>query len=109
MPNLLKSKKVTARKVHSCATCGGGAIQPGQTYQRDTYVYDGRVYDWVMCEECEALASRVFAWVSYAEDGIGSEDYEEWAREHESSDPDALAYIVRRGMTPASIEIRGQE
>lgn len=106
MPDLLRSKTVTARKVHSCQTCFAAAIQPGQTYQRDTYVYDGRVYDWVMCEECNALASRVFAWADYFDEGIGADDYEEWAREHESSDPDALAYIIRRGMIPADVEVR---
>lgn len=62
MPELLRSKKVTARKAHSCATCYAAAIQPGQSYQRDTYVYDGHVYDWVMCEACHSIASRVFAW-----------------------------------------------
>lgn len=109
MPELLKSKKVTARKVHSCATCYAPAIQPGQVYQRDTYLNDGRVYDWVMCAECNALERRVFEWVSYIDEGIGADNYEDWAREYESSDPDALAYIIRRGMTPANHEIERQE
>lgn len=109
MPELLRSKKVTARKAHSCATCYAAAIQPGQSYQRDTYVYDGHVYDWVMCEACHSIASRVFAWVDYYDEGIGADDYEEWAREYETTDPDAIAYIIRRGLKPrADVEIRRQ-
>lgn len=95
MPELLRSRTLTARKPHSCDTCGAIAVQPGQVYQRDTYAYDGRVYDWVVCAACAEITSRVLGW-AFTEDGIGAEHYLEWAEEHETSDADAAAYLRRR-------------
>lgn len=88
-------------------TCLTTAIQPGQEYKRATYVLDGRIYDWVMCDECRACSSYVFEWCSYVEDGIGETDYDEWAYDtgwEADSDPAtqtdeqkaAIAYLVRR-------------
>ena len=81
MPDLLKSKTVTARKPHGCQTCNATAIQPGEQYRRDTYIYDGRVYDWVQCAACSTLASMVFEWSGDPDEGIGRDEYIEWARE----------------------------
>lgn len=81
MPSLLKSKTVKARKPHGCRTCNATAIQPGEEYQRDTYIYDGRVYDWVQCAACSTLGGLVYEWAGYPEDGIGRDEYVEWARE----------------------------
>lgn len=83
MPDLLHSKTVTARKPHQCSTCQITAIQAGEKYTRDTLIYDGDIYDWVQCELCAGLFSRVWdAYGSpYRDEGIGPEDYAEWASE----------------------------
>lgn len=110
MPQLISEKKVHARKTHQCMTCNQPAIQPGEEYTRSTYVFDGRIYDWVMCKDCLACESYVFNWCSYIDDGIGAEQYEEWASDTGwSADCDpatqtdeqkaALSYLVRRNKT----------
>ncbi len=112
MPMLLKSQTVKARKVHACCTCHTPAVRPGEEYRRDTYVFDGRVYDWVMCTACIAIEGFVFAWCDYVDDGIGAEQYDEWARDTgwgADNEPEAqtdeqkgaLAYLARRGMIVA--------
>ncbi|KAA9104994.1 hypothetical protein [Microbacterium rhizomatis] len=101
MPDLLKTKDVKARKPHSCETCNMTAIQPGETYSRDTYVYDGRIYDWVQCAACSALCGIVFAWAAYPDEGVGRDDYTEWAREVAADDTlegeRARWYLARTG------------
>lgn len=62
MPELIRTKTVTARKVHRCRTCFAEAIQPGETYTRDTYAHDGTVYDWVACEACRSISTAVYDW-----------------------------------------------
>lgn len=99
MPELLKEKTVIARKAHGCMTCNATAIQPGQPYHRATYVYDGRVYDWVQCVECEALSGIVYDWAG-DDDGIGRDDYIEWAEEHRDDGTHgeaARSYLARLG------------
>ncbi|WP_147107173.1 hypothetical protein [Nesterenkonia populi] len=83
MPDLLHSQTVTARKPHRCSTCQTTAVQPGETYTRDTLIYDGAIYDWVQCQLCAGLFSRVWdAYGSpYRDEGIGPDDYAEWASE----------------------------
>ena len=81
MPDLIKTRDVTARKAHGCQTCNDTAIQPGERYTRDTYVYDGRMYDWVQCAACSALGGIVFKWAGHPDEGVGRDDYTEWARE----------------------------
>lgn len=89
-PQLLREARPVARKAHRCSMCYG-RIQPGETYDRDTLVYDGRVYDWLTCPGCSAdsITNRVWEW-SYAHDeGVGPEDAHEWATEqviHGSAD-----------------------
>lgn len=87
MPELLRSKRVKARKSHSCATCWGRAIEPGDEYQRDTYAFDGTVYDWVQCAPCAAMSPLIFAWAIDSDEGIGQGEYAEWAEDH-LNDPD---------------------
>ena len=80
-PQLLREARPTARKAHCCSLCTG-PISPGETYSRRTLVYDGQVYDWRECSDCEAdeIVSLVAEW-TYDEDGIGPEDAYEWASE----------------------------
>lgn len=99
MPTLLREKMVTARKTRSCMTCGATAIHPGEQYRRSTYVYDGRVYDWVGCKPCDEIQDLVYSWWDSPEDGIGADEYVEWAWEFED-DPQhgeaARAFLERR-------------
>lgn len=69
-----------ARKTHLCKTCGQPAARPGQEYERETYAYDGQVYDWVTCAECNAIRNEV-AEVCDTGEGVTPEDYEAWADE----------------------------
>lgn len=86
MPDLIKTKDVIARKAHGCQTCNDTAIQPGEKYTRDTYVYDGHMYDWVQCTACSALGGLVFEWAGYPDEGVGRDEYTEWAREVADAD-----------------------
>lgn len=79
---LVTQKRIQhARKAHRCETCAGLAADVGGAYRRDTYVYDGRLYDWVQCENCRAMTDQVWQW-STADDSIDRDDYREWAEEH---------------------------
>lgn len=80
-PRLLHESAPTARKTHHCSLCTG-AIHPGQTYSRDTLVYDGFVYDWLTCPACSAdgILTMAFDW-SYRDEGIDAEVTHEWATE----------------------------
>lgn len=101
MPTLLREKTVTARKQHTCETCNATAVQPGDTYRRSTYAYDGRVYDWVQCDPCRNMAAEVFSWVGVTDEGVTGDDYTEWACEyviHGSPEQQVMAknYLERR-------------
>lgn len=93
---LLSEKIVIARKPHPCSVCTDTAIQPGDTYVRSAIADGGTVYVWLMCEECRAITGDVWEWTSYTEDGIGPEEYAEWASEH-PNDPRSIALYERMG------------
>lgn len=97
MAELLRSKMVTARKAHGCRTCNATAIQPGETYERQTYINDGTLYDWVQCGPCADLATEVWEWCLHPDDGIGQDEYVEWARDARGN-PDARAFLTRCGI-----------
>jgi hypothetical protein len=107
MPTLIREKTVTARKPHACQCCGTVAVQPGETYKRATYAFDGRVYDWVSCTECQAASTFVFEWACWGDEGIGPDHYQQWAEETargygNSAELDAAeAYLRRRGIEAA--------
>ncbi|AEQ20969.1 hypothetical protein E3_0550 [Rhodococcus phage E3] len=98
MTTVLKRTQPTARKEHRCETCFS-KIQPGVQYHRATVLYDGRIYEWVNCGPCEDVFDAVWGWSNQYDEGIGPDDYEEWACEFES-DPacgeQARAYLARR-------------
>jgi hypothetical protein len=98
MPQLLSRKTVTARVPHPCETCGTTAIAAGERYVREALVYDGRAYTWVQCLPCSGLSSAVWEWAGHPDEGIGMDDYHEWATES-LNDPEmgdrAAAYLLR--------------
>lgn len=51
----LRNVQPTARKEHKCEYCGG-IIHVGEKYDRQTIVFDGRIYDWICHIECTQLA-----------------------------------------------------
>ncbi|KSU80770.1 hypothetical protein AS032_08280 [Rhodococcus qingshengii] len=78
-------------------TCNTVAIQSGVQYRRTTMVYDGRVYDWVQCQPCDAIRNSVWQW-SNNDDGIDADDYSEWADEfqdHPTLGEAARAHLAR--------------
>lgn len=96
MSTVLSSKRVTARKPHRCSCCSVECIQPGQVYQRDSVLNDGRVYDWVTCSPCAAIFDTVWDWAgSPYDEGIGPDHYAEWADDLKGHDPRADAYLAR--------------
>lgn len=106
MPELISSKTVRARKAHQCRCCGGVAIQPGDTYDRAVFVYDGLIYTWVTCRACSEITDEVFTWAgSPYDEGIGADTYCEWARDMEGDEKwggAARAYLIRAGLTPTT-------
>lgn len=97
-PTLLNEKRVKARKDHGCQVCTGTAIHAGETYLRSTYVFDGRVYNWTSCSNCDAMSSDVWDWSTQGEDGIDRETYYEWASENRD-DPRSIALYRRMEWT----------
>lgn len=101
MVEVLRTTSPVARVEHKCQTCDG-AIAPGEKYERQVCAYDGRIYDWVTCPACIALFPTVWEWVDGAswDEGIGQEDYDEWARAFEDDQSRngylARAYLARR-------------
>lgn len=98
MSQLISRKTVTARKSHRCRNCNATVIQPGSEYVRETYVYDGRIYDWVSCDPCEKLTPLVWEWWYRPDEGVGADEFLDWAHEH-VDDPKhcdaAQAYLER--------------
>ena len=101
---LIRERKPIARKAHRCQMCGG-PINPGETYRRDTLVYDGRMYDWIECPACttDGICTEVHAYTGGGiyDEGVGIEQADEWA--HESADstggsgPTARRWLIRNG------------
>lgn len=101
MPDLVKTRTPRARKPPWCDACQTRTIAPGQTYRRDTYTYDGRIYDWPTCEPCEVITTLVFVWAGHPEEGVGADSYEGWAQDHQDDltyGGVARAYLKRRGI-----------
>ena len=98
MPDLIREQTVKARKAHGCMTCNTTAIQAGETYCRTTYVYDGRIYDWVQCTECSKLVGEVYRWAGQPDEGVGEDTFAEWASESATDErygEAATAYLAR--------------
>ena len=92
---VLSDKTVRARKPHKCSTCGAVAVEPGQEYRRETLIYDGRIYDWVMCGPCDELFMEVYDYAYCSDEGVSSHEFLNWAEEH-PEDQRAKDYLARR-------------
>lgn len=103
MPELLKRLTPVARKSHLCSCCHTLAVRPGERYDRSTYLFDGRVYDWVLCALCKSLAPMVWHWADVSAEGIGRDTYFEWATEMTNDvvhGESARAWLFRAAHTP---------
>ena len=102
---ILRETRPKARKPHRCSLCTG-PIHPGDTYNRSTNIYDGRIYDWLTCQPCleDGIFNIVWDWSygTFYDEGIDADAAHEWAYEaviHGSPDDQRAAkdYLERAG------------
>lgn len=55
----LSLKRVKARKPTKCTECGDSII-PGDTYTRDTYVWENKIHTSKRCMACDTLLKSMF-------------------------------------------------
>jgi hypothetical protein len=101
MPTELDAKWRKARKTHKCSMCTG-TIPRGETYHWFKYVESLGLYELKICEPCSNIflevASYVDDWRYVNDEGIGFEDYEEWATDTDYPDtPEKQAWRQRSG------------
>lgn len=71
-------------------------IESGEQYMRETYVYEGHLYTWKTCAGCFALTNTVYSWCADPYEGVGPEQYLEWALENREL-PESAEYLERLG------------
>ena len=78
MISTIKNKLPIARKEHKCDLCGE-TIHKGETYHRQTNVYEGDVYDWIEHLDCRDVASECgLYWLDEcADDGLDMTTFKE--------------------------------
>lgn len=54
----IRAERPIARKEHRCMFCNG-TIQKGEKYERQTNIFDGRIYDWICHIVCSDLAGKL--------------------------------------------------
>ena len=107
MTTLIREHTPTARKTHACSLCDG-LIAAGEQYTRFTIVYDGHVYDFLICTGCKTdkVLARAWSWAYDTDEGVAFETAMEWATEqvvHGSPEEQQAAknylarYYARRG------------
>lgn len=70
----IRSEKLKARKEHFCNLCGCN-IQKGETYERQTNKFDGRLYVWRTHLHCQDLCDKIWSYVDPGDGGMGSSDF----------------------------------
>lgn len=84
----LRDKTVKhARKQRVCSICPAVAVRPGDSYTSTLYLVDDTVGEWLLCADCRAITDEVMDWCCNElgmspYEGIGPDDYIEWARAH---------------------------
>lgn len=83
MVTTLDQGRRTARKQYRCGLCNI-TIKPGDLYDFQTNVYDGRVYMWRCCLACDrdGVLGYVHDWDGgWSDEGIDYEKAAEWAQQ----------------------------
>lgn len=62
-----------ARKSHRCDWCNG-AIEKGESYEYQTYIWDGHIYDWKSHEACSRVVSAIWDYAD-PDDGMDSDSF----------------------------------
>ncbi len=66
-----------ARTPHTCNLCVR-VIQPGETYERQTNLFDGRIYTFKTCAHCQQLAALYLHEWWDDDAGYGPETVDSW-------------------------------
>jgi len=95
----LDEKERKARKNHICDMCHG-VIPRGETYYWEKYVNCDGLYELKTCNPCSEIfldvADYVDDWRLVNDEGIGFEDFKEWATDTDSPDtPEKQAWRQR--------------
>lgn len=81
MPNLLRQFNRKARKEHTCDFCGL-KIEVGETYEDQTCVYDGEIYQWKSHLSCEELTQKLKMFVDcWHDEGLTMDAFQEYITE----------------------------
>jgi len=75
--SLLTNAWPVARKPHRCELCRR-VIDPGEKYNRQSSVYDGRAYTFKSCAHCIALIDLYPDTIELADEGYTEDDLREW-------------------------------
>ena len=98
----LTHKDVVARKEHRCDWCGE-TIKKGEKYHYETFVFEGKVYDWHSHLSCSRVVSAIWDYVD-PDYGMSEDDFQqgcadvcrdficpdcsEWNKEYEECEKD---------------------
>lgn len=77
----LKTTTPFARKEHVCNWCGG-KIFKGEKYDRQTILFDGRIYDWVSHLDCLELTGLLNMFDYDYGEGINEDTFQECVRDY---------------------------
>lgn len=74
---VLKETKTKAKKQQRCMFCNG-IIEIGETYNRQTIVADGSIYDFIYHKHCGELAHMLDMYDDCWDEGINDNDFESY-------------------------------
>ena len=77
----LKTTTPVARKEHICNWCGG-KIAKGEKYNRQTILFDGRIYDWVSHLDCLGLTGLLNMFDYDDGEGIDESTFQECVQDY---------------------------
>ena len=75
----IRSEKLKARKEHFCNLCGCKILK-GETYERQTNKFDGRLYAWRTHLHCQDLCSKIWNFVD-PDEGMNGDEFIDNIRE----------------------------
>ena len=77
----LRSTNPVAKKEHVCNWCGGKIVK-GEKYNRQTILFDGRIYDWVSHLDCLELTGLLDMFDYDYGEGINDDTFRECVDEY---------------------------